>query len=166
MTHSHTTPYHHMSNGQCECMNKTITGMQHTLEESHKSHWKDHLTKMTHVYNCTKNSSTGYSPYYITFRHKLCLPIDALLETEDIFAKTHKQFINEWQTAMKDTYHIARELSDQHKVSDVKEETKGTIHSLKSRGQSLIAEFNPSRRVRKAPCILGGIYLRGGINCW
>ena len=109
-----------MSNGQCERMNKTIIGMLHTLEESQKSHLKDHLTKLSHAYNCTKNSSTAYSPYYIVFGHKPCLLIDAHLETENISAKTHKWFINEWQTALKDAYHISGERSDQCKAQDCK----------------------------------------------
>ena len=129
MTRSRTTPYHPMSNGQCERMNKTIIEMLRNLEESQKTHWKDHLSKLTHAYNCTKNSSTGYSPYFIMFGHKPRLPIDALLETAEVHAKTHKQFVTEWQTAMKDAYRIARERSDQRKAKDCEKRNKGTVAS-------------------------------------
>ena len=34
------------------------------LPEKHKLHWKDHLNKMVHVYNCTPNQMTAYSPFF------------------------------------------------------------------------------------------------------
>ena len=66
-----TTPYHPMSNSQCERMNGTILSMLKTLKESLKRRWLDQLT---HAYNCTKNSSTGCSPFYwCLVDHQDCL---------------------------------------------------------------------------------------------
>ena len=60
----HTTPYHPMTNGQCERFNSTLCNMLGTLSELDKLDWKAHLSSMTHAYNCTQHPSTTYSPYF------------------------------------------------------------------------------------------------------
>ena len=62
-----TTLWHPQTNGQTKLMNQTILAMLKTLPEHHKTQWKNHVNKLVHAYNCTKHSSTGYSPYYLTF---------------------------------------------------------------------------------------------------
>ena len=62
-----TTPWHPQTNGQTKRMNQTMLAMLKTLSEHHKTQWKNHVNKLVHAYNCTKHSSTGYSPYYLTF---------------------------------------------------------------------------------------------------
>lgn len=47
----HTTPYHPQGNGQVE-------------REEEKKDRKESLAKVIHAYNCMKNESTGYTPYY------------------------------------------------------------------------------------------------------
>ena len=36
---------------------------------------------MVHAYNFTRNNATGFSPYYLMFVHKPCLPIDLIFGT-------------------------------------------------------------------------------------
>ena len=72
----HTTPYHPMTNGQCERFNSTLCNMLGTLSEHDKLDWKAHLSSMTHAYNCTQHPSTTYSPYFLMFGRQPRLPID------------------------------------------------------------------------------------------
>ena len=51
----HTTPYHPMTNGQCERFNSTLCNMLGPLSEKEKIDWKAHLSSMTHAYNCTQD---------------------------------------------------------------------------------------------------------------
>ena len=110
--HSRTTSYHPERNGQCERFNRTLLGMLFTLPESYKSHWKDHLNKIVHAYNCTRHESTGYSPFYLMFGHHLHLPIDLIFNlTPTTDSLSYLQYVAKWQSAMKEAYRIAAEKS-------------------------------------------------------
>ena len=72
----HTTPYHPQSNGQCERFNSTLSNMLGTLSDEENPAWKSQFDCMTHAYNCTKNVSTTYSPYFLMFGRHPRLPIN------------------------------------------------------------------------------------------
>ena len=71
-----TSGYHPQTNGQCECFNVTLINMLGTLPEKPKSTWREQFPTLVHVCNCTTNNTTGFSPYYLMFGRKPCLPID------------------------------------------------------------------------------------------
>ena len=62
-----TSLYHLQTNGQCERFNSTLINMLGTLPKEKKSEWKNHVGTLVHAYNCTCNSATGFSPYYLMF---------------------------------------------------------------------------------------------------
>ena len=74
-----TSLYHLQTNGQCERFNSTLINMLGTLPKEKKSEWKNHIGMLVHAYNCTQNSATGFSPYYLMFRRQPCLPVDVAL---------------------------------------------------------------------------------------
>lgn len=47
-----------------------------TLESKQKSKWKDHVKPLVHAYNCTRNDTTGYTPYELMFGRSPCLSVD------------------------------------------------------------------------------------------
>ena len=47
-----------------------------TLTPEQKKDWTSHVPALVHVYNCTRNSATGYSPYYLLFGGEPRLPVD------------------------------------------------------------------------------------------
>ena len=65
-----TGPYHPQTNSQCERFISTLIGMLGMLHLEKKSEWKNHNGALVHAYNCTQNSATGFSPYYLMYgRH-------------------------------------------------------------------------------------------------
>ena len=108
MKHSRTTPYHPQGNGQVERFNRTLLDMFRTLPENQKSRWKDHVNKVVHAYNCTRNDTTGYSPFFLLFRRQPRLPIDLLLDPNLVTtSKTYPQYVSEWKNAMHEAYQLA-----------------------------------------------------------
>ena len=76
-----TSGYHPQTNGQCEHFNATLINMLGTLPDKPKSTWREQVPTLVHAYNCTRNNATGFSPYYLMFGQKPCLPIDLLFGT-------------------------------------------------------------------------------------
>ena len=96
-----TTPYHSQCNGQVERMNRSITEMLKTLEETEKKSWKDHVQKLVYAYNCTRHSTTGYEPYFLLFGRKPRLPVDLILKpTHKATQQTHSKFVDDWRNQM------------------------------------------------------------------
>ena len=110
----HTTPYHPMTNGQCERFNSTLCNMLGTLPEKEKADWKAHLSSMTHAYNCTQHPSTTYSPYFLMFGRQPRLPIDFELGLSidvlgDSCSKT--RYVHKLKQRLNFVYKRAREMS-------------------------------------------------------
>ena len=51
-----------------------------TFPPEHKSDWKGSIETLVHMYNCTHNSTTGFSPYVLMHSRQPSLPIDVTLE--------------------------------------------------------------------------------------
>jgi hypothetical protein len=151
--HSKTTPYHPQGNGQVERFNRTLLAILRTLPETQKSHWKDHLQKMVHAYNCTRHESTGFSPFYLLFGRHPRLPIDMILnlESESNESPNYREYVNNWSEAMSEEYKIANEKSSQSRAKGKK------LYDRRIRS----SEFRPGDRVlvrnmskRDNPCKL------------
>lgn len=110
VTRSRTTPYHPQGNGQVERFNKTLLAMLRTLPESQKSHWKNHVNKVVHAYNSTRNDATGFSPFYLLFGRHPRIPVDLVFN----FLKpstpiSHPEYAKKWKKAMSEAYQLAQE---------------------------------------------------------
>ena len=93
-----TRPYHPQTSGQCERFNSTLIGMLGTLPPEKKLEWKNHIRMLVHAYNCTRNSATGFSPYYFMYRRQVHLPVDVTLG----FSTSHNNGTKHIQICAKD----------------------------------------------------------------
>ena len=77
-----TSGYHPQTNGQCKHFNATLINMLGTLLEKAQSTCREQATTLVHAYNCTRKNATGFSPYYLIFGRKPCLPMDLCFGTD------------------------------------------------------------------------------------
>ena len=80
MAKSRSSIYHPEGNGLTERFNRTLLGMLGTLSPEQKEDWKSMVGPIVHAYNCTPQTSTGYSPYYLMFGRYPNLPIDVVMD--------------------------------------------------------------------------------------
>ena len=73
------------------------------LPQEKKSDWKNHIGALVHVYNCTQNSATGFSPYYLMYRRQPCLPVDVALGLvpHSAMAPTTSKFVQQLREHVK-----------------------------------------------------------------
>ena len=132
---SNTTPYHPMSNGQCERMNRSLVSMLKSLSPAEKRDWKSVLPKLSFAYNSTQHASTGFTPFFMMFGRESRLPIDELFEEVQVESegklkcKTHQQFVDEWRQSMQEAFRLAKEKSEKAQAYN-KEKYDGKVREI------------------------------------
>ena len=82
-----------------------------TLSKKPKSTCREQVPTLVHAYNCTRNSATGFSPYYLMFRHKPHLPIDLIFGTNLTDLKgNHITYIENLKKRMGWAYETANDV--------------------------------------------------------
>ena len=126
MTKSRTSPYHPAGNGMTEKFNRTLLDMLGTIEPSKKSDWKSYVSPIVHAYNCTRHSSTGFSPYYLMFGREPRLPIDLVFGLEINQPKQPRtKYVQDMRERLRHSYQLASEAAKksgkrQKKYYDIK----------------------------------------------
>ncbi|XP_059654775.1 uncharacterized protein LOC132301549 [Cornus florida] len=69
------TPYFAQSNGQAEASNKVILNILKKMIENHPREWHHLLFEALWAYRNSKRSSTGITPYMLTYGHDAVLPM-------------------------------------------------------------------------------------------
>lgn len=104
-----TTPYHPRGN-PVERFNRTLLQMLGTLDDKEKTCWKSFVKPLVHAYNCTRNDSTGFSPYELMFGRQPRLPIDlAFGLPADESPQSHLSYVRNLKDRLEESYKIAKE---------------------------------------------------------
>ena len=85
-----TTAYHAQCNGQVECFHQTLFCMIGKLSRDKKAQWEQHLPELLQAYNSTRSTVTGYSPHYLMFGRRPCLPVDYYFPTVSAYEHSHR----------------------------------------------------------------------------
>ena len=108
-----TTPYRPEGNGSCERFNRTLISMIGTLPEELKINWPQHVSTLTHAYNCTRSNATGFSPYFLMYGRQPLLPIDIEFGvfTPDVMGVATQKYVQMLKHRLEWGYNKAREIS-------------------------------------------------------
>lgn len=147
-----TTPYHPRGN-PVERFNRTLLQMLGTLSHKDKTRWKDFVKPLVHAYNCTKNDTTGFSPYELMFGRQPRLPIDlAFGLPPDSSRPSHSQYVQKLKSNLEESYRIATsnaaKNAERNKVRFDKRVTESTLNvgdrvlvrSVRLRGKQKLAD--------------------------
>ena len=108
-----TTPYRPEGNGSCKRFNRTLISMIGTLPEELKINWPQHVSTLTHAYNCTRNNATGFSHNFLMYGRQPLLPIDIGFEvfTPDVTGVATQKYVQMLKHRLEWAYNKAREVS-------------------------------------------------------
>ena len=77
------TAYHPQTDGQTERSNRTLEEMLRHYVSWRQTDWDEHLSALEIANNNSKQTSTGFTPYYLNSGHEIRLPLDAALPLVD-----------------------------------------------------------------------------------
>ncbi|KAL1258984.1 hypothetical protein QQF64_009561 [Cirrhinus molitorella] len=137
-----TTPYHPRGN-QVERFNWTLLQMLGTLENEQKSIWKEFVKPLVHAYNCTRNDTTGYTPYELMFgQHpRSSSPV-----------KSHSQYVKDLKDRLRESYEMAirnaaklaeynkRRFDERVVASPLEEGDRVLVRNVRLRGKHKLAD--------------------------
>ena len=106
-----TSPYHLETNGQCEHFNATLIDMLGTLPIHAKKNWQEWIATLTHTYNCTLSSVTGFSPYFLMFGRTPKIPLDVKMGVTlvDQGQESYQNYAKKLQAKLKWAYQKAQD---------------------------------------------------------
>lgn len=80
------------------------------------------MKPLVHAYNCTRNDTTGYSPYELLFGRQPALPVDFVLGTNPTggSCSTHSEYVRNLRQRLQESYTLAadraRKRGEQNKT--------------------------------------------------
>ena len=137
-----------------ERFNRTLLSMLGTLENKSKSRWREFVKPLVHAYNCTKNDTTGFSPYELMFGREPRLPVDLAfgLPLRDKEQTSHSQYVQNLKSHLEESFKISAEHTkkragynktrfDKHvTASQLKEGDWVLVRNLRLRGKHKLAD--------------------------
>ena len=113
-----TTPYRPEGNGSCERFNRTLISMIGTLPEELKINWPQHVSTLTHAYNCTRSNATGFSPYFLMYGRQPLLPVDIEFGvfTPDVTGVATQKYVQMLKHRLEWAYKKVREISTKEAI--------------------------------------------------
>ena len=98
-------------NGMVERAHQTLWYMIGKLDPEKRCKWASHLGSVLIAYNATRSLVMGYSPYFLMFGRRSCLPIDLLFPTAkwQELTRTIDNYVLSLYKKLKEALPIARE---------------------------------------------------------
>ena len=106
-----TSPYHPQSNGAVQRAHQTLRRMIGKMDPEKRSQWPSHLGTVIIAYNATRSLVMGFSPYFLMFGRRPCLPIDLLFPTamQQESIRTVDEYVLSLYEQLKEALLVARD---------------------------------------------------------
>ena len=111
VTKIRTSPYHLQTNGTIERVHQTLRRMIAKMEPEKRAKWPSHLGPILIAYNATRSLVTGYSPYFLMFRHRPRLPVDLLFPTVRWDSRNTDEYVTSLYDKLKSALASARDAT-------------------------------------------------------
>ena len=152
MNKSRTTPYHPAGNGTTERMNRTLLDMLGTLDPDKKHNWKAEVSPLVHAYNCTKHSTTGFSPYALMFGRQPRLALDVVLgiANQDSTHQDYGKYMESLRSHLNRAYELATAHSktSQHRQKvNYDHKTRGAVVETGDRVLVKVVAFDGKHKI-------------------
>ena len=93
-----------------------------TLPDDFKSKWIQHISTLTHAYNCTHSNTTGFSPYYLLCGRQplLLIDIEFGVFTPDLSVAITYKYVQELKSRLEDAFQKANEFCNKEALRSKK----------------------------------------------
>ena len=106
---SRTTSYHPQGDGLVERCNRTLQDMIATTISEHPFDWEEALPKVQMAYNLSVHSTTGYSPFFLTYGREARLPVDIVYGTQSLASSTVDTYAQKSCKLLEESFNRVRE---------------------------------------------------------
>ena len=83
------------------------------LEDEYKGQWPRHLSKLTHAYNSTRSTITGYSAHFLMFGKWPRLPIDFVFPMHEVMGTLRPvdSYVADLIAALRKAFEVAQNMT-------------------------------------------------------
>ena len=111
------TAYSPASNGLVERFNRTLTNMLSHYVNKKQNDWDVFLPAVTFAYNCSSQSSTGESPFFLVYGRDPRLPADLLFREDQQGSTNLTKYKTELVTRLTSAWESAKTWNDSAQVT-------------------------------------------------
>ena len=136
-----TTPYHPMSNGKSERLNKTLKEMLARMVNGKRGDWEERLGEALMAHRNSVSGVTGYTPFFLTYGRRGRLPLTRMLTAEkEGQVRPFGSRLHELSTAL----NIAKELTmDSRKYNRERLQAKANAGAIEVGDTVMVAANEP-----------------------
>ena len=88
------TPYYEQANGQAGATNKTVINFIEKIVKENTRSWHIMLSEVLSAYRTSKKSSTGVTPFMLTYGHDAMLPMKVIIRSARRAIQNYLELIN------------------------------------------------------------------------
>jgi len=145
-----TTPFHPMTDGLTERLNKTLTTIISMYISSRHNDWDSFLYYALFAYNSSRQQSTRFFPYFLIFGREPNLPIDSALN----FAPTRYQidlddYGSDMQRLLATSWRLARQNISKAQAVQANYYNRN-VHEIHIKSGDLVYKYTPTNKVGQA----------------